>query len=224
MRLHYLKILLLSKAYRRGKGQQAIRQSRTPGKTIKERYFSSIKLLRFQTYMHRLNRKAPLTRWPYAIVFGMYLSSANALTLCEPQESVLFSCVLKNAKTVSICVELDEKKSHVEYRFGKPAEIELKYRADDQNKGHAFHRASILYGNNTFDTIWFKNGGHLYDLSMPARGAPAVEVWKDEKILGHIECRGGWKNIDGETDMSSPFIINHGNMDASARDASWFKH
>lgn len=151
-------------------------------------------------------------------------TSANAPSLCKPQESVLFSCILNNAKTVSICVGLNERKSHVAYRFGTSAKIELKYRADGQNKGHAFHRADIVYCNNTVDTIWFKNGGHLYDLSMPARGAPAVEVWKDEKILAHIECRGGWKNIDGDTDISSPFIINHGNMDASARDASWFKH
>jgi hypothetical protein len=57
---------------------------------------------------------------------------------------------------------------------------------------------------------------------MPARGAPAVEVWKKNKQLTRIECKGGWADVEGDADMTSPFIVNQGSIDVSKRDALWF--
>lgn len=173
--------------------------------------------------MYERNRKIVYSGWISAIAFGVCLSSSNAASLCEPQEKVLFSCALKNTKTVAICMADGEKEKYVEYKFGKPKKIELTHRADHQTMNHAFQRADILYGNNAVDTIWFQNGDHLYDVSMPARGAPAVEVWKNEKILAHMKCAAGWKNVEGDIDLPSPFVVNHGNMDVSDRNALWFK-
>jgi hypothetical protein len=58
---------------------------------------------------------------------------------------------------------------------------------------------------------------------MPARGAPAVEVWKNRKIFAHIECKDGWKNVEENTDLKSPLIIDHGELGVSNRDTLWYE-
>jgi hypothetical protein len=153
---------------------------------------------------------------------AFYVPLTKAASLCEAREKVIFSCELKNAKTVSICAFDDENRRYVEYKFGRQSKIELAHRASNENENQFFHRADIIYGNNAVDTIWFRNGEHLYDVFMPARGAPAVEVWKKNRQLAHIECSGGWTNVEGDTDMASPFIINHGDVDVSKRNSLWF--
>lgn len=147
--------------------------------------------------------------------------TAHSTSLCEPHEKAVFSCELKNSKIVSLCTAPNAGSTYVEYRFGKPSKIEMTYRANKPD--HAFQRADFTYGNNAVDTIWFRNGEHLYDIAMPARGAPAIEVWKDRKILAHMECRDGWKNVEGDTDLKSPLIIGHGEVDVSNRDALWYR-
>jgi hypothetical protein len=146
---------------------------------------------------------------------------AHSTSLCEAHEKPVFSCELKNSKIVSICTAPDGAPSYIEYRFGKPAKIEMTHRVIRPDQ--AFQRADFIYGNNAVDTIWFRNGEHLYDVTMPARGAPAVEVWKNRKILAHIECKDGWKNVEGDTDLKSPLIIDHGEVDVSNRDKLWYE-
>jgi len=146
--------------------------------------------------------------------------TANSTTLCAPHEKAVFSCELKNSKIVSMCASPGEASSYVEYRFGKPSKIEMTHRASTADQ--AFQRADFIYGNNAIDTIWFRNGEHLYDIAMPARGAPAVEVWKNRKVLAHIECKDGWRNVEGDSDMKSPLIIGHGEVDVSNRDTLWY--
>lgn len=153
----------------------------------------------------------------------LYASAAKTATLCKPRENVFFSCELRHAKTVSICESAGENQRYVEYKFGKPSNIELVHRADNKNADQLFQRADFIFGNNAVDTIWFRNGEYLYDVSMPARGAPAVEVWKKNEQLTRIECNGGWANVEGDADMASPFIVNHGSVDVSQRDALWFE-
>lgn len=146
--------------------------------------------------------------------------TANSTTLCESHQKVLFSCELKNSKIVSMCASQEGPSSHVEYRFGKPSKIEMTHRASTVDQ--AFQRADFIYGNNAIDTIWFRNAEHLYDIAMPARGAPAVEVWKNKKMLAHIECKDGWRNVEGDSDMKSALIIDHGEVDVSNRDTLWY--
>lgn len=147
--------------------------------------------------------------------------TAHTTSLCESHEKSVFSCELKNSKIVSFCAASGAGPSYVEYRFGKPAKIEMTHRVNHPDQ--AFQRADFIYGNNAVDTIWFRNGEHLYDVAMPARGAPAVEVWKNRKILAHIECKDGWKNVEADTDFKSPLMIDHGEVDVSNRDKLWYE-
>jgi hypothetical protein len=142
--------------------------------------------------------------------------------LCQPQEKVIFSCPLKNSKIVSLCVSANPALSFVEYRFGKPAKPELLYRASGEDKDHLFHRAEVLYGNNSVDNIWFANGKYIYSINMPARGAPGVEVWKNGDIVANMECKDGWRHATGDEDTKSTFIMDHDSVDAGNLKNLWF--
>jgi len=157
------------------------------------------------------------------MLLALQAATAQAASLCAADERIIFSCSLKNSKTISVCAAAKDAPPYVEYKFGKPSKIEMTHRVSQGDAMPAFQRADIIYGNNAVDTIWFKNGEHLYDISMPARGSPAVEVWKNSKLLAHLECTNGWRNVEGDNDIKSPLIINHGNVDISDRNTLWFK-
>jgi hypothetical protein len=67
--------------------------------------------------------------YPFAIsalLIGMALPS-RAATLCNSSEKPVFSCLLKNKKTVSICEGLLDHPRPVTYRFGTAKRLELEY-------------------------------------------------------------------------------------------------
>jgi len=71
--------------------------------------------------------------------------TAPALTLCAKDETVVFSCQLKNSpKTVSLCSSsrLTKTQGYLQYRFGLPGKVELEYpkqRSDSQKSFHYSH-------------------------------------------------------------------------------------
>lgn len=63
-------------------------------------------------------------------------SALAADGLCLDREQVIFSCKTnKSTKHLSVCASerLDEKDSYVQYRFGKPGNIELKFPTEKKN-------------------------------------------------------------------------------------------
>lgn len=153
----------------------------------------------------------------------LHSTKVNAYSLCKSYEKTVFSCTLENSKIASICENSELTQPFLEYRFGKPAKIELTYRASKEDRRRIFHRADVIGANNTVDSIWFKKDGHIYDVSLPARGAPGVQVWKQGEMLANLECNDGWTGTEGKRQTKSAFIIDHGSVDPSQLDMLWYE-
>lgn len=153
--------------------------------------------------------------------FTLRTAEVQAGSLCKPQEKIVFSCDLKNTKTVSMCEGPASQPPYLEYRFGKPSKVEMAFRATPGKQHHVFHRADIVGANNAVDSIWFKKDGHVYDIAMPARGTPGVQVWRHGEMLANLECKGGWGGAQGKGQTSSRLVIDHGSLDVSEVDKLW---
>jgi len=131
---------------------------------------------------------------------------AGAKTNCNPNEGVFFSCQI-GAKIVSLCMqpkgELDE---YLEYRFGTPRRIELRYRGTLKDAPRKFFRAEITGVSNTGTTVWFVNQETHYVLNAPVRGGPYLEVIIRGKRISRLPCKDEWAGVEGDLDAESSAI------------------
>jgi hypothetical protein len=155
----------------------------------------------------------------FLFAFASVSASAKSPGLCAANEKIVFSCELKNSKTVSICSSQDISGGYVEYRFGTKSNVELKYLAD--GKQRKLHRAEVVYANNSEDTIWFRISQFLYSIFIPTSGAPGLEVSRNNDVIARFECREGWTNATVDREAKSKFIIDHGTGDSSKFEKFW---
>lgn len=91
-------------------------------------------------------------------------------TLCQPGESVYFSCGVKSADYASLC----GKKGNVHYRFGRPGAIELDWPADGAPS--AFAQAEMSGATSYQDNVWFEKDGYRYELADSLQHGPDSET------------------------------------------------
>lgn len=163
---------------------------------------------------------------PLAALFGclvaVTLPNAAELTLCKDKETPIFSCKLKNAKTVSICASSGSNGS-VDYRYGTSSKVELTYSANSRLPEQKFHRGEVVYANNSDDVIWFTISYYRYDVYTPMRGAPGLSVSLHNDVVSRIECRSNGRGAIEASRTPSPFIIEHGTGDLATFEAIWGK-
>lgn len=115
-------------------------------------------------------------------------------SLCQSGERVIFSCMTKNDKTISLCATgaADNAKTVVHYRFGTGANTELSYPTDDITAQQAFSgRAQMFSGgggiylrfsNNNYDYIIYTGTGKGWQMN-------GVTVLKNKKFAGYLACK-----------------------------------
>lgn len=111
-------------------------------------------------------------RLPILAIVVMVLSTSIAFagpasTHCSTEEQMLFSCQLKNNKTVSLCTSSDFSASngYLQYRFGKMGKVELAL--PKERKGMPVD-LRLIQSKDTFaeyNYISFSNGPFIYELT-----------------------------------------------------------
>lgn len=120
--------------------------------------------------------------------FGVYAADASSSGLCQPEESVVFSCPLQNGKIVSFCgAPVASRSGYIEYRYGKVGKVELKYRAvaGENKKIYFFDGAVVRNQIARVPTIFFRNGRYGYFLSIPF--SPTLNAYEAPSLFVNIE-------------------------------------
>lgn len=127
-------------------------------------------------------------------------------TNCYADEKVFFSCPI-GSKAVSICKPSNRKSGdYLEYRFGTPTRIELRYKGTSKDSPRKFYRADITGANNSGTSLWFANQGTHYVLNAPVRGGPFLEVFKQGKRISRFGCKRKWAEVQGDLEDKSDAI------------------
>lgn len=145
-------------------------------------------------------------------------------TLCEDSEIPVFSCMLKNSKTVSICASASPARGHVDYRFGTKSNVELHYSANVDSPGNKFHRGEVVYANNSDEMIWFTNGKYRYSVYSPIRGVPGLIVSLHGNAVVRLECKNKGRGATEAFNTASSFIIEHGTGGLATFEKMWDEH
>ena len=100
------------------------------------------------------------------------LSSANvwakpANTHCSANEQTLFSCQLKNNKTVSLCASNDFSATggYLQYRFGKIGKVELTLPKAQSGMPEALRLTQSKDTFAEYNDLTFNNGPFIYELT-----------------------------------------------------------
>jgi len=105
--------------------------------------------------------------------------TAETKTLCAADEHVIFSCVLRQpAKIVSMCAskDLTNEKGYLQYRFGMPEKIELKFPQDRTNTQQQFEYSHYFRARVDMTEINFTVNGVSYSVFDDYNGEEKPEV------------------------------------------------
>jgi hypothetical protein len=153
-------------------------------------------------------------------------SSPGQGTLCHVDEAVVFGCVIAHSgKRVSICSSraLDGKQGYLQYRFGRPGNVELEFPKDRRGSQSAFRYTRYTRPRVTYLRLEFRTGGYLYSLSEdynaeenPPSTSAAVTVTplegpEPERRSVELECRVPFAG----SLMSLEDVVPRGDEDAS---------
>jgi hypothetical protein len=102
-------------------------------------------------------------------------------TLCAQEERVIFACVLKQpAKIVSVCAskDLTRETGYLQYRFGRPAKIELEFPKDRTGTQEKFKYTHYFRALVDLNEIGFSIDGVEYSVidDYNAEETPAQSV------------------------------------------------
>ena len=84
-----------------------------------------------------------------------------AASLCEPGEAVQFSCPMGRGRTLSVC---GQPPAALQYRFGAPGKIELRYPADAAQGPQQFLFAQYMRYQVDRIALSFSNEGTDYEV------------------------------------------------------------
>lgn len=82
-------------------------------------------------------------------------------SLCEPSEAVQFSCPMGRGRLLSVC---GQPPAALQYRFGKPGQIELRYPADAAQGPQQFMFAQYMRYQVDRIALQFTNEGTDYEV------------------------------------------------------------
>lgn len=107
-------------------------------------------------------------------------SSSLTVSLCEKAEKVVFSCALRRSgKIVSLCSspKLSKTEGYLQYRFGRPGQIELEFPKDRAESHKVFKYSHYFRAQVDYTTISFTVDGYTYSVFDDYNGEekPALE-------------------------------------------------
>ena len=88
-------------------------------------------------------------------------------SLCDASERVLFSALVKGSdKLVSICSSprIDKQQGYLQYRFGRPGQVELEFPSSRQDTQKAFAYTRYTRPLVTYLTVKFTTNGYSYSI------------------------------------------------------------
>jgi hypothetical protein len=88
-------------------------------------------------------------------------------TLCEADEQVIFSCAIaKSQKVLSVCGSklLTAEKGYLQYRFGRPADVEMTYPTTKADTQKQFRWVTNYHADVVDNWLTFKNGTYSYSV------------------------------------------------------------
>ncbi|WP_175772836.1 hypothetical protein [Paraburkholderia phenazinium] len=97
----------------------------------------------------------------------------HAASLCGASEVAVFSCQLKeNKKFVSLCSskDLSDKSGFLQYRYGAPGKIELRYPEDLTGSQSRFGYDSYSRPDLSTFVLGFDNANYRYEISETTEG------------------------------------------------------
>lgn len=120
------------------------------------------------------------------------MASAQAKSLCEKYENVVWSCQDKR-KIYSICSsrDLTETNGYLQYRAGTLKRMEFKYPPVLQHPKGYFEYGLLAHGA----ILNFKNGLYSYEISENLIGQPWISVSKDDKNLSSFQCSDSTQSL-----------------------------
>ena len=147
-------------------------------------------------------------------------------TLCHADETAVFDCVIAHsAKRLSVCSSkaLDDKNGYLQYRFGRPGQVELEFPKDRHGSQSAFRYTRYTRPQVTYLTLEFRTGGYVYSLTEdynaednpPVTAASVTVTPLEDAEGGHrsveLECRVPFKG----SLISLEDVVPRGDEDAS---------
>jgi hypothetical protein len=139
--------------------------------------------------------------WVYKLVVAAACCaalSAQAASLCAPNEPVVFACHV-GSKMVSLCRPAGDR-GMLSYRFGGPAKLELSYPEPGRQASAAFTVKSLPLVGGGETTVAFQRGAYTYTVySKVARAeddaSPEFEdgviVARRGKVISRMRCEDG---------------------------------
>ncbi len=133
---------------------------------------------------------------PLIVFFCFFMSTAlaNNNSLCQNEEDVLFSCITKQNKTISLCSakKLAATEGYIQYRFGKKNDIEFIYPTNKdilankafQGRSQMFSGGGALYlrfKNKEYDYIIYSGIGKGWEIC-------GLILLKNGKFLSYFAC------------------------------------
>ena len=123
--------------------------------------------------------------------------SAQAASLCAPDEPVVFACHV-GGKMVSLCRPAGDR-GMLSYRFGGPDKLELSYPEPGRQASAAFTVKSLPLVGGGETTVAFQRGAYTYTVySKVARAedlSPEFEdgviVARRGKVISRMRCEDG---------------------------------
>lgn len=103
-------------------------------------------------------------------------------TLCEPSEKTIWSCSAK-AKLYSLCLTA-AKPSGLWYRAGTPRHVEFTF-PSSPGRPKDFFKYDL---RGKLATVSFVNGRYVYQINENIYGQANIEIEKDGKSIGNVEC------------------------------------
>ncbi len=95
-------------------------------------------------------------------------SSVKTVSLCAPTERVVWNCEIRGQrKFASVCSskELNQSGGYVQYRFGRPNQVELEFPNTRANSQTAFKYSRYTRPLVTYLSLRFENNGYSYTIS-----------------------------------------------------------
>ncbi|WED44470.1 lysozyme inhibitor LprI family protein [Legionella cardiaca] len=139
-----------------------------------------------------MNKKNTLLS-TFLAFFLPLVSFAENNSLCQNDEQILFTCLTKNNKTISVCASknLSATSGYMQYRFGQKDNIEMSYPSSKVPANKAFTgRAQMFSGGggtylrfnkNDYDYILYTGIGKGWEVN-------GLIVLKDANFVSYFSC------------------------------------
>lgn len=133
----------------------------------------------------------------------------------------MFHCTLPGGKAVALCADRQgEQIGGLEYRYGRPATVELSYPATAANGRRFSASVAPLTPRASVRQVWFSRGGYTYLLSQCVGGdcpaAAGLAVLQGDRLLSSLHCQ---RSVDDRA-WFAPGLAQFGGDAASSRSST----